>query len=470
MNRDQKMSQFGKCVRFATPSGNEYYYDDVSGHITAQANPLAAPRAPTPHVPPPRATAEKIRSRLEQYGYRQLILETTQACNLRCRYCCYGEDYPATRQHGTVTMSQETAKRAIDFYMENFIKTCYTTPARNPMITFYGGEPLLNLPLVEKTVNYIKSEYPGFRPEFNLTTNGTLLTDETADFLVQDDFSIVVSLDGNKTNHDRNRVTADGQGTFDAITHNLARLKQRHPGYGKLGVNVCFDYDTNLEEAADFFQENDYFVVMANLVSEQESTYYNRFAPEDKTRFETRMDALRRRYYDTATKDGMLAGNNTFLMALFAFTFVEFACRPCGDEKRADFFPHTASCMPGEKIYVTTDGTIHMCERISPSFPIGTLDGGLDFRRIADLVNQLNAFHARCGDCRVSRLCAICPAQATAGERLEIPERVCRARAETVKAVLSSYVGLMESNPEYLDKSIMGYYGKVRERVGDIVD
>ena len=48
----------------------------------------------------------------------QLILQVTQNCNLRCKYCVYSGSY-VNRTHSNKRMSFETAKKAIDFYYKH---------------------------------------------------------------------------------------------------------------------------------------------------------------------------------------------------------------------------------------------------------------------------------------------------------------------------------------------------------------
>ena len=63
-------------------------------------------------------------------------------------------------------------------------------------ISFYGGEPLLAFDLIQDCVEYSKREAEGRRVDFHFTTNGTLLTEEKLPFLVENQFSILISLDG----------------------------------------------------------------------------------------------------------------------------------------------------------------------------------------------------------------------------------------------------------------------------------
>lgn len=460
-----------KGIRFVSTCKNAYFYDNKTG--------LIYPERDVSHVPEvvddkayvsPFATESDIIRYLAVNGYKQLLLEMTQVCNLRCLYCCYGEHYPSTRNHGNTRMSFEVARKAVDLYMSHFIEIRHINPVRNPVISFYGGEPLVNFSLIKEVIAYVKTTYPQYVPDYNITTNGLLLSDEVADILVENKFSIIVSLDGDKENHDRNRRKIDGQGSFDEVFGNIARFKKNHPGYGKFGMSTCFDYNTDLEKLADFMKENDLFVVLTNMVSHQETDYYKKFSAETIERFNNQLSVMRKKYFDLAKKDGILLSERSFMLSLFAFGYLDFACHSVLEEKRPDFLPYTGSCIPGEKMYVTVTGDLHMCERISPRFAIGHVESGIHVEKVAGYINQFNKFSEKCRECDISRLCDICMARATDKDEIALPADYCRSRYEYIQDLLVSYVDLMEAKPGQFEDIVISYYDDMRERIGNILD
>src|SRR5699024_8096020 len=108
---------------------------------------------------------------LLQHRIRDVILQVTQNCNLRCGYCTYGGNYK-NRTHSLKTMNFELAKKAIDFGVER------SQESSDFVVSFYGGEPLLAFNLIKKCVAYAKENIQGKELHFNMTTNGTLLTTE----------------------------------------------------------------------------------------------------------------------------------------------------------------------------------------------------------------------------------------------------------------------------------------------------
>jgi uncharacterized protein len=253
-------------IEFATSSGNRYFFDNESGFIypailRSESKEFAGTK--------PYATTKDVESYISQSGYKQLLLETTQGCNMRCAYCCYSERYHNTRTHGSQSMSFETARKALDFFMRGFQKTCYGNPLKKCAISFYGGEPLLNFNLIKDVVQYLKENHGYYEFDYNITTNALLLSDDILSYLTANNFSIIISLDGDKENHDRNRVTVNGSGSFDEVFDSVSRLRKKSPDYAKFGISMCIDYHTDLVKLAEFVRENDLFIVSLNMISDK---------------------------------------------------------------------------------------------------------------------------------------------------------------------------------------------------------
>jgi Arylsulfatase regulator (Fe-S oxidoreductase) len=132
---------------------------------------------------------------LAEHYMGNLILQVTQQCNLRCKYCAYSGNY-YNRSHTSNRMDFETAKKAIDFYLKRSEK------ADQLALSFYGGEPLLEFELIKKCVSYILQRKGDKKILFTMTTNGTLMTEDVIEFLVKYEFNLMISLDGDKKSHD----------------------------------------------------------------------------------------------------------------------------------------------------------------------------------------------------------------------------------------------------------------------------
>jgi len=153
---------------------------------------------------------------------KSLCLHISHDCNMRCRYCFAGTgDF----HRGRMLMTEETGRRAIDFLLSR------SGSIRNLELDFFGGEPLLNFDVVKALVKYGReAEKPyGKNIRFTITTNGSLLDDDSIAFINENMSNAVLSVDGRKSVNDRNRTFEDGSGTYDSF---IGRYKQLVAGRG----------------------------------------------------------------------------------------------------------------------------------------------------------------------------------------------------------------------------------------------
>ena len=80
-----------------------------------------------------------------------ITLQMTGECNLNCRYCCYGDLYERNQIENRDPMGFDTIKKTFDYLIPLWRLLPYSKLIG---IGFYGGEPLLNFPLIEQTVSY----------------------------------------------------------------------------------------------------------------------------------------------------------------------------------------------------------------------------------------------------------------------------------------------------------------------------
>lgn len=156
---------------------------------------------------------------------KALCLHVAHTCNLNCEYCFASQG----KYHGEdAIMSLETAKRSLDFLIEN------SGTRRNLEVDFFGGEPLMNWDVVKKTVMYAREieKEKGKNFRFTLTTNGMLIDDEVIEFSNKEMHNVVLSLDGRKEVHDRYRVDYKGDGSFDKIVPKFQKFVEKREGKG----------------------------------------------------------------------------------------------------------------------------------------------------------------------------------------------------------------------------------------------
>lgn len=146
-----------------------------------------------------------------------LSLAIAQKCNMGCTYC-----YADQGDFGgpTKNMSLETAFKSIDL----LVKDC--PEGGKVQLTFLGGEPLINRNAIRLSTVYAENiaKQKNIQVGYSITTNGTLVTENDAQFFEEYGFSVTVSLDGIGKDHDLNRPMKGGKGSYDTIIKNIQPL------------------------------------------------------------------------------------------------------------------------------------------------------------------------------------------------------------------------------------------------------
>ncbi len=143
------------------------------------------------------------------------------ACNLDCAYCFYLSKADLPQGPGPGRMSDETLETFIRQYIEG-------VTAGDVVFSWQGGEPTLRGLDFFKKIIELEKKYakPSQRIQNDLQTNGTLLNEEWAAFLKENNFLVGLSIDGPRELHDRYRVTKGGEPTFEKVFQ-AAKLLQR---------------------------------------------------------------------------------------------------------------------------------------------------------------------------------------------------------------------------------------------------
>lgn len=157
----------------------------------------------------------------------------TDLCNLRCKYCGYGDFYNTHEKRENNFLSFSDAKALIDYLYNIWGHYSGTTFPRKIMFGFYGGEPLLNMNLIKQIIEYIDS-LPKIKNTYfiyNMTTNALLL-DKYMNFIVEKKINLLISLDGDEYSHSY-RVDSSGH-------HFEEKQKTVNPdSQAKSGFFVC---------------------------------------------------------------------------------------------------------------------------------------------------------------------------------------------------------------------------------------
>lgn len=436
---------------------------------------------------------------------RKFILEVTENCTLRCKYCLFSSLENIPRKHSFKEMTLDTAYEAIHFYYKLYTngisqvspsKLKETLKLTPPTISWWGGEPLMNFELIKATQNYFENlpwQDIGIKTSdivYSLVTNFTVINNDIIKFLVDNKVFLFISLDGGRNEHDTNRVYSGGKGSFDNVVRNIDSLILNNPDYCRERVTIQAVIAENTDEHQTRLFLSDYFKIdtpyrkVLNCLTyyeKKEKRYLsNKQIKNIEHLDEAEFDANLRQFelLDKATIYNLLENVNLHrsefrkLVDLEEnFTFDD----PYGTNYHSRLF----SCPIGrDAIFVSCEGNLHICPKADYSVQIGNVKNGVDKNALYNLYSKYyNGLKDKCINCWAFRFCNICPALTlnknefyypTEKECNVIKKIICRDITRYLKFhkheklyenVLSFFqqekqenIFLNNSNPQYINK------------------
>ena len=341
---------------------------------------------------------------------RTLTIQVTEDCNMACTYC-----YQHNKSHKM--MSFETAKKFIDLLLDADERSCkYITSTTTPavILDIIGGEPLMNIEVIDQLTDYfieqcIIRKHPwatNFR--IGITTNGLLYFDPKVQEYIaknRDHLSLNISIDGNKTLHDRSRIDKAGNPTYDRAMAAVNHFRNHWSGKNNINSKVTIAPD-NIQYIAQAIIEmisNGYELI--NLNCSYEEGWKDEHGPELYKQLKTIADYV----LEHDLEDKLYISMFDNLNGTPWTKNCEDACW-CGGA--------------GLMIGVDPDGNIYPCLRYMPSsvgydrepFIIGTVDDG--FLATPEQCNRIKQFEGlkrstqceglECANCQISTGCGDC--------------------------------------------------------------
>ncbi|MBN1251560.1 MAG: radical SAM peptide maturase [Bacteroidales bacterium] len=404
-----------------------------------------------------KTNAEEISNAINQS--ESLVFETTEKCNLKCQYCIYGEFYGHYQTRRDKNMNFDIVKSLLNFRADN-IKEEFSQEIE---INFYGGEPLINKKLIEETIGLIKQKFATkIRPKYRMTTNGMLLK-KHINTLTENDFSIMVSLDGDKESNSY-RIKENGENSFDTVFLNLKYIKDYFPDFFSHNVKLGTvlhnrnDYNEVYEYFKKEFRKEKIEIILSNIsttgVSPEIRPKFNKVflnnqfvspANEDYTNMDT--DLLIESFDKAAVAKLLHIVNEANLDTIFkSFFFSSNTNR---------LIIGGSTCLPGElSIFSLVDGTLLPCEHIGHEYAFGNVTEtgvNIDYFKIAQ---KYNAYYKKiehlCSRCYNILTCVQCMFYLDLGS----DKPICNGfmNKEKYSKYLSTQIGHLEKNKDiYVD-------------------
>lgn len=351
-----------------------------------------------------------------EHRVESLILQVTQNCNLRCAYCAYSGRYN-NRVHNNKVMDWETAKESLDYLFS------HSSELKSVHIGFYGGEPLLCFDLIRQCVEYVKECYGDRTVTYGITTNGTLLTIETGQYLSKHNFAITVSLDGSKKDHDKNRVFASGGGSFDTIMHNIKALAASDETFMQhLRFNTVLSPESDYGAVRNYFETEDMvsraevgigFMESSNC--KEDIVFGDEIVKNQQFMFlQVALSMLHK------LRKEKLSNVSNALLGQMLTDYDQLNQNHCMGTK----CQHSGPCIPGAtRMFVSADRAIYSCEKASEAndlMRIGTLDDGINTEKVVQAMNCGDICKEECKQCWAFQWCSLCSLEMEKDGKLDL--------------------------------------------------
>ncbi len=320
---------------------------------------------------------------------RALALELTKGCNLRCGYCFYADRTDA--YDAANRMSEETAFRAVDRLVED-------APAGEAAhLHFFGGEPLLDFPLVKATTEYAlrRAAEKQRKITFEVTTNGTRFDDAVIDHLNRHAFQVGVSFDGPPEIQDSARPWKGGSSHALALPgiRKLVESRRGTPLEAKTHCSVVVTRrDLDLVKITRYLEELGFRKILLTSATDNQSQPIFAFRESDLPALREAYDRLAAEYERRVRAGEPVAEN----------WFPDLMERLLSGERRTQF------CGGGmDYLGVAADGKLHLCYRFfeNDEFAMGDVKSGVDRTVTQRLLDESIEKRPTCSTCWARHFC-----------------------------------------------------------------
>lgn len=325
---------------------------------------------------------------------KNITFIVTKDCQLACKYCYLVGKNTHER------MPWEVAKKAIDYILD------HEGDFREESVVwdFIGGEPFIEIDLIDKICDYIKVEmyrrghhwFDSYR--FSFSTNGINYADDKVQRFIAKNLthlSIGITIDGTEMKHDLNRVYKQtGRGSYRDVVRNIPLWLSQFPGAGTK-VTISSADISYIKESVLHLYSLGIHEVNINCVFEDV------WADGDDLKFEKQLTQL---------ADAIIDGG--YYRDYACSFFSEMIGKPLDPVNDNNNW-----CGAGRMLAVDAAGLFYPCTRFAkyslrdkPALIIGNVTDGIDSDRLRPFLtlDRCTQSPAECIDCEVASGCAWC--------------------------------------------------------------
>ena len=329
-------------------------------------------------------------------GAKAITFVVTEDCNLVCKYCYI------TGKDKSNRMNLDLARAAVDFILNS---SPVAMPENSVIWNFAGGEPLLEIELIDQITDYIKFRthelfhrwFGNYR--FSLSSNGALYDSPPVQEYIRKNHNHVIvglSVDGNQIKHDQQRAKPDGSGVPAECVRNVPLWLKQFP-HGSFQVTFSANGLKYLKDSIISLWDLGIKDVHANVV------FQNVWKPDDAFLFEMQLMELA----DYIIDNELWGSHNCSL-------FSDTIGYPLTEEQ-----VRQNSCRfgAGKTLAIDYQGNLYPCLRFveyplnrRSGYAIGSVYEGLDHHKLMAFqeLNAISQSSQTCLACQVASGCAWC--------------------------------------------------------------
>ena len=337
----------------------------------------------------------KVKQNSWQSGMaKNITFIVTKDCQLACKYCYL------VGKNDKERMPFEVAQKTIDYVLDN--RKLFN---ENSVIwDFIGGEPFLEIDLIDKICDYIKIQlfkknHPWFNSfRFSFSTNGINYHEKKVQNYIKknlEHLSIGITIDGTKKKHDLNRVYKINEiGSYNDVVKNIPLWLEQFPNGGTKVTISSLDIPYITESVLHLYSLGIHQVFI-NVVFE------NVWHDGDDSTFEDQLMRL---------ADAIIDGN--YYQDYVCSFFSEHIGKP-----QDSIRDNNNWCGAGKMLSVDAVGNFYPCTRFAQyslrdkeAWIIGNIKDGIDKNKLRPFLtlDRTTQSKQECIDCEVASGCAWC--------------------------------------------------------------
>jgi len=278
------------------------------------------------------------------------------------------------------------------------------------------------------------------------------------DFLVENDFNILISLDGDEKNNGY-RIFKNGKPAYQAVLKNISALKKKHPEYfeKKVYFNSVVHNKNSVNEIYEYFKEHfDKFPSISPLNTtgvdiNKKKEFWNTYSNITESLYNSED-------YSNIEKEMFINLPNIQSLTTFLHHETDLSFKNYNEafynQDNAKTYP-TGTCMPfSKKIFMTVNGKIMVCERIGHEHAFGMVSPeavSINYDSISDFYNrQFQKLEKQCNACYNANSCIQCIFHLSLSD--ENPVCPGFMNREDYSKMVSSYIDYLEQRPHLYNK------------------